>query len=217
MAPHPFKSITVDEISVARDTVLLLHRDVLVNFREIFLQEPKKEAMKAYLESEHAAQPGQSPTSKRPPRLAKVLYDVIGSNRVPSDWQPFEYEFWREVHSHTLNFLKYFRAKWDAPGCAEFMDRLKTNVIDAGNVDINMLMADGENGVSMVLWVEHFAEQPASLLQLRRHALKWRKTHSGLSIEGFERIHTAVRETQERSQRRSPLSDRSEATSAMRS
>jgi primary-amine oxidase len=83
MAPHPFKILNTEETRVARDTVLSLHKDAVVDFREIFLQEPEKELMKVYLESEHAARPGQSPTSKRPPRLAKVMYDVIGSDRIP--------------------------------------------------------------------------------------------------------------------------------------
>lgn len=83
MAPHPFKNLSTEETRLARDTVLSLHNDALVNFREIFLQEPEKELMKAFLEAEHAAQPGQSPASKRPPRLAKVMYDVIGKDRIP--------------------------------------------------------------------------------------------------------------------------------------
>lgn len=83
MAPHPFKILSSEETLVARETVLSLHKDAVVDFREIFLQEPEKEVMKAYLESEHAARPGQSPTSKRPSRLAKVMYDVIGSDRIP--------------------------------------------------------------------------------------------------------------------------------------
>lgn len=83
MAPHPFKTLSLEETRVARDTVLSLHKDVVVDFREIFLQEPEKALMKEYLESEHAARPGQSPSSKRPPRLAKVMYDVIGSDRIP--------------------------------------------------------------------------------------------------------------------------------------
>lgn len=83
MAPHPFKNLTVDETRIARDTVLSLHKDVLVNFREIFLQEPEKEVMKVFLEAEHAAEPGRSPASKTPPRLAKVMYDIIGNDRIP--------------------------------------------------------------------------------------------------------------------------------------
>lgn len=83
MAPHPFKLLNVEETQVARDVVLSLHPDVVVDFREIFLQEPEKQLMKQYLDLEHAAQPGQSPTSKRPPRLAKCQYDVVGSDKVP--------------------------------------------------------------------------------------------------------------------------------------
>jgi primary-amine oxidase len=83
MAIHPFKILSVEETRIARDVVLSLHSDVVVDFREIFLQEPEKEKMKQYLELEHASRPGQSPTSKRPPRLAKCMYDVIGSDKIP--------------------------------------------------------------------------------------------------------------------------------------
>lgn len=83
MAPHPFKILNVEETRIARDVVLSLHPDVVVDFREIYLQEPEKELMKQYLDLEHAVQPGQSPTSKLPPRLAKCQYDVVGSDKVP--------------------------------------------------------------------------------------------------------------------------------------
>jgi len=83
MTPHPFKILGVEEIRIARDVVLSLHPDVVVDFREIYLQEPNKELMKQYLALEHATQPGQSPQSKRPPRLAKCQYDTIGSDKVP--------------------------------------------------------------------------------------------------------------------------------------
>jgi primary-amine oxidase len=80
---HPFKTLSVEETRIARDVVLSLHPKVVVDFREIFLQEPEKELMKQYLDLEHGAQPGQSPNSKRPPRLAKCQYDVIGSDKIP--------------------------------------------------------------------------------------------------------------------------------------
>jgi primary-amine oxidase len=83
MVVHPFKTLSVEETRIARDVVLSLHPEVVVDFREIFLQEPEKELMKQYLDLEHAAQPGQSPSSKRPPRLAKCQYDVIGSDKIP--------------------------------------------------------------------------------------------------------------------------------------
>ncbi|CAO2649268.1 Nn.00g066530.m01.CDS01 [Neocucurbitaria sp. VM-36] len=83
MAPHPFKILNVEETRIARDVVLSLHPNVVVDFREIYLQEPQKELMKQYLDLEHAAQPGQSQTSKQPPRLAKCQYDVVGSDKIP--------------------------------------------------------------------------------------------------------------------------------------
>lgn len=83
MAPHPFKLLNAGETRIARDVVLSSHPNTVVDFREIYLQEPEKELMKAYLELEHKAQPGQSPTSKRPPRLAKCQYDVVGSDKIP--------------------------------------------------------------------------------------------------------------------------------------
>jgi primary-amine oxidase len=83
MVTHPFKNLSVEETRIARDVVLSLHPNAVVDFREIFLQEPEKEVMKQYLELEHSARPGQSPSSKRPPRLAKCMYDVIGSDKIP--------------------------------------------------------------------------------------------------------------------------------------
>lgn len=83
MAPHPFKTLNVDETRIARDVILAQHPNVVVDFREIFLQEPAKEPMKQYLDLEHSSKPGQSPTSKRPPRLARCQYDLIGSDKIP--------------------------------------------------------------------------------------------------------------------------------------
>jgi primary-amine oxidase len=84
MAPHPFTTLNIEETRIARDVILSLHAgNVIVDFREIFLQEPNKEVMKQYLELEHSIRPGQSPHSKKPPRLAKCQYDVIGSDKVP--------------------------------------------------------------------------------------------------------------------------------------
>jgi len=84
MAPHPFKTLSAEETRIARDVILSHHNgSVVVDFREIFLQEPNKELMKQFLDLEHSARAGQSPHSKRPPRLAKCQYDVIGSDKVP--------------------------------------------------------------------------------------------------------------------------------------
>lgn len=81
MAPHPFKILSIEETRIARDVILSLHKDTVIDFREIFLHEPPKELMKQYLELEHAAKPGHSPASKRPPRLAMCQYDVVGTDK----------------------------------------------------------------------------------------------------------------------------------------
>jgi hypothetical protein len=143
-------------------------------------------------------------------QLQQLNTGLASSPSQSGNWQPFEYEFWGEIAAHTRNFLQYFRSKWDPPGAGEFMDKLEREVVSQGHIDINMLMCDGENGVTMTMWVEHFEMPAGGLLQLRRHALKWRKTYSGLSEADFEYIHSTVSSTQERRQQRaqrSPLSD----------
>ncbi|KAF2854157.1 copper amine oxidase-like protein [Plenodomus tracheiphilus IPT5] len=104
MAPHPFKILNVEETRFARDTVLSLHSGKVVDFREIYLQEPEKELMKQYLNLEHAAQPGQSQASKRPPRLAKCQYDVIGSDKIP------------EYHESVINIETKQRVRHEVVG-----------------------------------------------------------------------------------------------------
>lgn len=81
MAPHPLDILSVDETNVARDAILSMHPDVVVDFREIYLQEPAKEELKKFLDLEHSAH--LSSTSPRPKRLAKCQYDVVGADRVP--------------------------------------------------------------------------------------------------------------------------------------
>jgi primary-amine oxidase len=49
MAIHPLKTLSVEETRTARDVVLSSHPNVVVDFREIYLQEPEKELMKQYL------------------------------------------------------------------------------------------------------------------------------------------------------------------------
>lgn len=81
MVPHPLAILSIDETKRARDVVIKSHPNVTISFREIFLQEPAKADLKKFLELEHSGR--LSPTTPRPPRLAKCQYDVIGSDRVP--------------------------------------------------------------------------------------------------------------------------------------
>jgi len=80
MTPHPLSTLSVEETRRARDIILAVHHDVVVDFREIYLQEPVKEELKKYLDLEHSAR--LSPTSPRPPRLAKCQYDIIGADKI---------------------------------------------------------------------------------------------------------------------------------------
>lgn len=78
MAPHPFDQLSLEETERARDIVLGLHQDQHIFFRYIFLEEAPKSEIKRYLEEEHAGK-----TSTALDRRAMVLYDVIGSDKIP--------------------------------------------------------------------------------------------------------------------------------------
>ncbi|KAK0658344.1 Copper amine oxidase 1 [Lasiodiplodia hormozganensis] len=81
MVPHPLQILSIDETNRAHDVVVKAHPGAVISFREIFLQEPAKTDLKKFLELEHSGR--LSPTTPRPPRLAKVQYDVIGADRIP--------------------------------------------------------------------------------------------------------------------------------------
>ena len=75
MHAHPFDPLSVDEFSTAREVILKEHPKDVVDFREIYLREPEKALMKQFLELEHTGK--LTAETPRPPRLAKVQYDVI--------------------------------------------------------------------------------------------------------------------------------------------
>ena len=79
--PHPLSQLSLDETALARDVIRQAHPDTLLNFRVIFLLEPPKAEVEAYLELEHSGK--LTASSQRPARLAQAWYDVIGSSRVP--------------------------------------------------------------------------------------------------------------------------------------
>ncbi|RSL57577.1 Copper amine oxidase 1 [Fusarium duplospermum] len=79
--PHPLSQLSLEETALARDVIRQTHPDTLLNFRVIFLLEPPKAEVEAYLELEHSGKLNAS--SQRPARLAQAWYDVIGSSRVP--------------------------------------------------------------------------------------------------------------------------------------
>lgn len=79
--PHPLSQLSLDETALARDVIRQAHPGTLLNFRVIFLLEPPKAEVEAYLELEHSG--NLTAASQRPARLAQAWYDVIGSLRVP--------------------------------------------------------------------------------------------------------------------------------------
>lgn len=78
---HPLAILSPAETNVARDVVKVAHPNTVLDFREIYLQEPPKTQVQDFLALEHAGR--LSPTTPRPRRLALCQYDVIGPDRVP--------------------------------------------------------------------------------------------------------------------------------------
>jgi primary-amine oxidase len=81
MAPHPLDSLDVNEINIARQVILDDYSSVVIDFREIFLQEPAKAELQKFLHLEHTGY--LSPGTKRPARLATCQYDVVGTSKIP--------------------------------------------------------------------------------------------------------------------------------------
>ncbi|KAH8721970.1 copper amine oxidase [Ilyonectria robusta] len=74
--PHPLAQLSRDEFTRARDIVVNLHGpEASLFFRSIYLNEPKKAELVAFLEAEHAGT--LSEATQRPPRQALVEYDFI--------------------------------------------------------------------------------------------------------------------------------------------
>ncbi|EFW99003.1 copper amine oxidase [Grosmannia clavigera kw1407] len=79
--PHPLSALSIEETNQAREIVLSLHPNTVIDFRTIYLLEPPKAKTVPFLQIEHAGK--LTPSTPRPPRLAEVCYDVIGGSKVP--------------------------------------------------------------------------------------------------------------------------------------
>lgn len=80
--PHPLEWLSVIEIETARKAILEARgKEIVIKFRGIFLDEPPKQELIKFLDTEHAA--GIKSHTPRPARLAKVQYDLIHANRTP--------------------------------------------------------------------------------------------------------------------------------------
>jgi primary-amine oxidase len=76
--PHPLSQLSEAEFQCARDIIVSIHRpDTSLFFRSIYAKEPDKASLVPFLEAEHAATLTED--TERPPRLARVEYDIIRS------------------------------------------------------------------------------------------------------------------------------------------
>ena len=83
--PHPLDPLAVEEINLARDAIRKARGSVVsLVYRDISLDEPPKALMIPFLEAEHAG--NFYARTQRPPRVAKVLYDVITADRKSLDF-----------------------------------------------------------------------------------------------------------------------------------
>lgn len=73
--PHPLQDLAEVEVTKARDLILQLHPNKIIEFRQIGLQEPKKAELAAFLRAEHANEDLNS--IPRPPRQARCHYDIL--------------------------------------------------------------------------------------------------------------------------------------------
>ncbi|PHH55215.1 Copper amine oxidase 1 [Ceratocystis fimbriata CBS 114723] len=78
---HPLSPLQPADFSIARSVVTAARGPhVLLYFREIFLQEPLKNELIPYLIAEHSGKLASDLDAVRPPRRAKVQYDVISGH-----------------------------------------------------------------------------------------------------------------------------------------
>lgn len=73
--PHPLDQLSTHEINVIRDVVLRARLPASVIFRNIALDEPAKKDLLPFLTFEHNGELNDE--TLRPPRLARVLYDIV--------------------------------------------------------------------------------------------------------------------------------------------
>jgi len=74
---HPLDQLSTKEINTARDVILQSRVPAPVTFRNIALEEPPKAELLPYLAAERNQE--LTPETPKPPRLARVLYDIVSS------------------------------------------------------------------------------------------------------------------------------------------
>ena len=76
--PHPLDQLRIGETEQARQITLTSVGQSVLEFRSIFLEEPPKEQLLPFLEAERK---GGEQKEIRPPRVARVQYDVVHPNK----------------------------------------------------------------------------------------------------------------------------------------
>jgi primary-amine oxidase len=77
--PHPLDQLSSHEIDIAREAIFKARGKCLILFRDIFAQEPAKAELVPFLEAEHSG--ALTSSTLRPPRQARVQYDVIHDDK----------------------------------------------------------------------------------------------------------------------------------------
>jgi primary-amine oxidase len=79
--PHPLEQLSIEEIHAARAIIQNARSSSAISivYRNITLEEPPKALLVPFLKAEHAGT--LNSRTERPPRLARVLYDVIGEDK----------------------------------------------------------------------------------------------------------------------------------------
>jgi primary-amine oxidase len=79
--PHPLSALSIEETNLAREIIQACYPNVILDFRQIWLLEPPKSEVIAFLEIERTN--SVSTTTPRPQRLAQLRYDVISGDKIP--------------------------------------------------------------------------------------------------------------------------------------
>lgn len=77
MTTHPLTALSLHETEIVRDIILKANSSAVVLFREIFLHEPPKAQLQAFLECEHSGQDA----SLKLPRQGRAMFDLIDNNK----------------------------------------------------------------------------------------------------------------------------------------
>lgn len=79
--PHPLIPLTVNETNLARDVIRAAFPQNILKFRVIYLEEPAKTDLAAFLELEHAGKVTR--LTPKPPRQARVHFDTAHGGQPP--------------------------------------------------------------------------------------------------------------------------------------